>query len=175
MNYRLQYNLPKKDQIREISLTHSHSPTRVLTPSLKIPVKYRRQLQPPFIYLPVLGFWLIFHIYDVIFCPLRFCLNWRLSSEQTGSPNWICAPPIERWSQVIGALGVSCAVALAKQALPTHSYSVGPTRGSAGTCTWDRDGNMFCLRPDGAVWFILGRTGFSDSPVMKGLPSECFT
>ena len=28
-------------------------------------------------------------------------------------------------------------------------------------------------RPDGAVWF-LGRTGFSDSPVvMKGLPSEC--
>ena len=30
-------------------------------------------------------------------------------------------------------------------------------------------------RPDGAVWFILGRTGFCDSPVMEGLPSECFT
>ena len=35
-------------------------------------------------------------------------------------------------SQVVGGLGgVSCAVALAKQALSTHSYSVGPTRGSA--------------------------------------------
>ena len=53
----------------------------------------------------------------------------RRLSKQTGSPNLICAPPIERWSQVIGALGVSCAVALAKQALSTHSYSVGPTRG----------------------------------------------
>ena len=60
----------------------------------------------------------------------------RRLSEQTGSPYLICAPPIERWSQVIGALGVSCAVALAKQALSTHSYSVGPTRGSAGTCDW---------------------------------------
>ena len=27
-------------------------------------------------------------------------------------------------------------------------------------------------RPDGAVWFILGRIGFCDSPVMEGLPSE---
>ena len=35
----------------------------------------------------------------------------RRLSEQTGSPNLVCAPPIERWSQVIGALGVSCAVA----------------------------------------------------------------
>ena len=51
----------------------------------------------------------------------------RRLSEQTGSPNLICAPPIERRSQVIGALGVSCAVALAQQALSTHSYSVGPT------------------------------------------------
>ena len=33
----------------------------------------------------------------------------RRLSEQTGSPNLICAPPIERWAQVIGALGVSCA------------------------------------------------------------------
>ena len=61
----------------------------------------------------------------------------RRLSEQTGSPNLICAPPIERWSQVIGALGVSCAVALAKQALSTHSYSVvqvvvsGPLKGGA--------------------------------------------
>ena len=51
----------------------------------------------------------------------------RRLSEQTGSPNLICAPSIERWSQVVGALGVSCAVALAKQALSTHSYAVGPT------------------------------------------------
>ena len=48
----------------------------------------------------------------------------RRLSEQTGSPNLVCAPPIERWSQVIGALGVSCAVALAKQALSTHSYRI---------------------------------------------------
>ena len=57
----------------------------------------------------------------------------RRLSEQTRSPNLICAPPIEHWSQVIGALGVSCAVALAKQ---VYSYSVGSTCGSAGTWDW---------------------------------------
>ena len=28
---------------------------------------------------------------------------------------------------------------------------------------------------DRAVWFILGRTGFCDSPAMEGLPSAYFT